>query len=547
MEKRTIIAILLIFVIYWVSSQFLWRPAVVEQEVGQNVERAHEQSTTAAIPVTRERPTFAEPEVYDSQFFGSLATIVNDRIILENDSVSVSFTNRGALINQITLRNFYLLDKRTPVTLIPDEQAILQVHFQNHVLASVNEVIFDYEIERRGDAQRLTFSIDNPETGFVFRKIFTLGSGHSLGFYIEGENIPFFESYNVSMRSGINITEDSRAAVRGIGDQFRFIAQVDREGVSVTQSRLGRGEQTFSGRVNWAAVKSKYFVMSLIPESRIMTQSVRAQRVSETLGFELFINYNSRQSSIRDRYELYLGPVNHDLLRSFNIGKENIAESGMRWLRPLSRVFRFYIVFLYRFIPNYGLVIMFFAFTLKILLSPLTKKSLTAGRKMQKIQPLMREIQAKYKNDPKKQQEELKRVYAEHKVNPLGGCLPILLQMPIFFALYPVLHTSIEFRQATFFGWLTDLSEPDPYWILPILMGCFMFLQQRMMQQKQDTSNMDEKQLAMVQSQKMMMYILPPFMVFIFSGLPSGLVLYWTTFNIFSIVQQYFLNKKQED
>jgi YidC/Oxa1 family membrane protein insertase len=108
-----------------------------------------------------------------------------------------------------------------------------------------------------------------------------------------------------------------------------------------------------------------------------------------------------------------------------------------------------------------------------------------------------------------------------------------------------VLRSSIEFRQATFVGWLTDLSEPDPYYILPILMGAFMFLQQKMMQTTQDTSNMDEKQLAMVQSQKMMMYLLPPFMVFLFSGFPSGLVLYWTTYNVFSIIMQHFLYKKK--
>jgi YidC/Oxa1 family membrane protein insertase len=171
---------------------------------------------------------------------------------------------------------------------------------------------------------------------------------------------------------------------------------------------------------------------------------------------------------------------------------------------------------------------------------------MTIGKKMQMIQPLMREVQTKYKNDHKKQQEELRKIYSEHKVNPLGGCFPILLQMPVFFALFPILRSSIEFRQANFVGWLADLSEPDPYYILPLLMGVFMFLQQKMMQTKQDTTNMDEKQLAMIQSQKMMMYMMPPFMVFIFSRLPSGLVLYWTTFNVFSIIQLYLMNKKSK-
>jgi YidC/Oxa1 family membrane protein insertase len=241
-----------------------------------------------------------------------------------------------------------------------------------------------------------------------------------------------------------------------------------------------------------------------------------------------------------------LGPVNYDNLIVFGNGMENIAELGWRWLRPLTRIFMFYISFLHGFIPNYGLVIMVFALTLKIILAPLTNKGLTASRKMQKLQPFMREIQTKYKHDVRKQQEELRNLYREHKVSPLGGCLPLLLQMPIFFALFPILRFSIDFRQAYFIGWLSHLSEPVSFCILPILMGIFMFVQQKMMQAKQDLSKMDEKTAAMMQSQKMMMYFMPPFMVFIFRGLPAGLVLYWTTFNIFSIIQQYFLNKKQD-
>ena len=161
----------------------------------------------------------------------------------------------------------------------------------------------------------------------------------------------------------------------------------------------------------------------------------------------------------------------------------------------------------------------------------------------------MREIQQQYKHDPQKMNQELQKLYKEHKINPLGGCLPLLLQMPIFFALYPVLRSSIDLRQAEFFGWITDLSEPDKFWVLPILMGISMFLQQKMTQvtpSPEDLKKMDEKQQAQIQSQKMMMYIMPIFMFFIFKSLPSGLVLYWMVFNVFQIAQQLYKDYKKK-
>jgi YidC/Oxa1 family membrane protein insertase len=180
---------------------------------------------------------------------------------------------------------------------------------------------------------------------------------------------------------------------------------------------------------------------------------------------------------------------------------------------------------------------------LKLVLYPLTHKSFESTTKMQKIQPLLKEVQAKYKHDPKTLNIEMKKLYKEHGVNPMGGCLPMLLQMPVFFALYPILRYSIDLRQASFL-WLPDLSEPDPYLILPIAMAIFMFVQQKLMApSKQSLEEMDEKQKAAMQSQKMMMYVMPVMMFFLFRSFPSGLVLYWTLFNVMSSVQQYFIKK----
>ncbi|HRY83704.1 MAG TPA: YidC/Oxa1 family membrane protein insertase, partial [Candidatus Cloacimonadota bacterium] len=145
---------------------------------------------------------------------------------------------------------------------------------------------------------------------------------------------------------------------------------------------------------------------------------------------------------------------------------------------------------------------------------------------------------------PKLMQSELSKLYKENGASPFSGCLPLLIQMPIFFSLYNVLRYSMDMRNASFVGWLSDLSEPDPYMILPVLMAVFMVLQSMMMRPpKQDPAQMDEKQKAALQSQKMMTYMMPVMMFFIFRGMPSGLVLYWTVFNILSVIQQYYLQK----
>jgi YidC/Oxa1 family membrane protein insertase len=153
-------------------------------------------------------------------------------------------------------------------------------------------------------------------------------------------------------------------------------------------------------------------------------------------------------------------------------------------------------------------------------------------KKLQELQPKMSEIKEKYKKDPQKMQKEMMELYKKHKVNPMGGCLPMVAQIPVFFALYKVLLISIELRGAPFMLWITDLSAKDPYYILPIVMGVSMFVQQKM-----TPSGMDPKQ------QKLML-LMPVIFTFMFMNFASGLVLYWLVNNLLSIIQQFFINRK---
>lgn len=200
---------------------------------------------------------------------------------------------------------------------------------------------------------------------------------------------------------------------------------------------------------------------------------------------------------------------------------------GWLIIQPFSIAFFYTLQFLYQFLRSYGWAIIVFSIIIKILLFPLTRKSMQSMREMQEIQPKIKALQEKLKKDPQRLNQETMKLYKEHGVNPMGGCLPLLLQMPVLFALFNLFRTTIMLRQASFLGVIHDLSAPDAILggvhLLPILMGVTMIFQQRL-------SPQDPKQKAMA-------YFMPIFMVVIFYNLSSGLNLYYFMFNILSIIE----------
>ena len=203
---------------------------------------------------------------------------------------------------------------------------------------------------------------------------------------------------------------------------------------------------------------------------------------------------------------------------------------------PVLRVMRWF----YAFIPNYGVAIILLTIITKVLFFPLTLKSMTSMRAMQTLQPQINALRSKHKSDPQRIQRETMELYREHRVNPLGGCLPMIVQIPVFYALYVALSVSVEMLNAPFicfgqlFGthlWICDLAAQDPTYVLPILMGVSMFVQQKM------TPTMGDPR------QAKMMLLMPVVFTFMFLNLPSGLVLYWTLSNVLQITQQLYMER----
>ena len=295
----------------------------------------------------------------------------------------------------------------------------------------------------------------------------------------------------------------------------------------------------FNGPAEWGAIRTKYFVSALIPRdlSGVRRASLTAKYDSlETYNVSFFVDITNVPN-----FSLYLGPLEYEKIKNLGVGLEQIMDFGWAFIRPISKGVLFVLKSMHEYIPNYGFVLIIFSFLIKIIVYPLTKKSYQSTAAMQVVQPEISALREKYKNNSQKLNQATMKLYKERGVNPLGGCLPMLLQMPLLFALFIVFRTTIELRSEPFIWWIKDLSAPDTIFelpftipifgsqiaVLPILMVISMFIQQKMM-----SGGIQQPQ------QKTMQYFMTGFFYLIFNSFPSGLNLYYTLFNVLTIAQQ---------
>ncbi len=304
---------------------------------------------------------------------------------------------------------------------------------------------------------------------------------------------------------------------------------------------------TYNGALEWGAIRTKYFTLAFLPKD---PNSIRKTIVSglKQDSSEVYNLSMVSRASEKAVFHMYLGPLEYDRIKEVGKGLEGIMDFGWSPVRPISKAVLLTLTKMHEYIPNYGYILVLFSLLIKIVVYPLTKKAYQSTKAMQKIQPELLAIREKYKNNPQKLNQAQMKIYKKRGVNPLGGCLPMLIQMPLLYSLFVVFRTTIELRSEPFVFWIQDLSAPDyvfelPFHIpiygsqvavLPIFMVVSMFLQQKMM----TGGTMQQPQ------QKTMQYIMIPVFFLIFNGFPSGLNLYYTLFNILTILQQKFITDK---
>lgn len=303
------------------------------------------------------------------------------------------------------------------------------------------------------------------------------------------------------------------------------------------------GPITMQGSIEWAGYGGNYFLRGIVPLEGAGTSYVM-QGTEELTGTVLVGNIDTIQPGTEKTYgyKIYYGPKKVELLRELGYNLERSVNFG--WFDIIARPTLWLLNFLYGFVGNYGVAIILVTIMFKAAFWPISQKGMKSMKNMQKLQPKMVKLKEKYKDDPTRMNQEVMNLYKTYRVNPLGGCLPMVLQIPVFFALYKVLLQSIELRHAPFMLWITDLAAPDRLWIgfdipylgglpiLTLLMGASMFIQQKLTPTTADPA------------QAKIMQFLPIIFTFMFLNFASGLVLYWFVNNLLSILQQQLINRE---
>jgi YidC/Oxa1 family membrane protein insertase len=503
--------------------------------------------STSSTPLTPATPAIRIPEI-------ALSTIT-----IENDSVVARITNGPAMIESWRLLGYkeFVADGEAPIELIDADYPVLQTEIRG--IPGANFSGLRYEIVRQGSLE-VVQRAESPAG--ILTRTFRLDE-HGFGFDVELE----FESHRSDpIDAAFEIIWSTQVTDREDFRELSLLAYGEETGVTRTLvpvvgqpaflsflgfgSGIKDGVETVEGRSAWAGFDIQYFAGVIIdpgPKPRLRVQFLPLEeKESAEVRVTLPSLALSQGTSVKESLRGFIGPKTTDALADAGSGLKHSVNRGFSWLEPLTRFFEIALDKLYQFIPNYGFAIIVLTILVRICTAPLMAKQMRSAERMRALQPRIKELQEKYKDDRQKHSEETMKLYREEKVNPIAGCLPLLLQMPVLIGLFYALRSSIGLRHAPFALWITDLSQPAtlfvmpgidfPIRLLPLIMGASMFVQQKMT----PTTGMDPTQA------RMMLIMMPVMMLFISYTFPSGLVLYWTVSNLLGIAQQYWIRKQTQ-
>jgi YidC/Oxa1 family membrane protein insertase len=390
-----------------------------------------------------------------------------------------------------------------------------------------------------GGSRTLTFRYRDP-AGLIFQTAYTFDPS-SYDILARTEVVgPAVDLLVTGMGSGLGYNESSRSEESTVmGYAWNHL----RDGVD--DERLSRvdSERIQEGPHRWAALKSKYFIFALIPGREGSEQYLGGVIARPAEGDDqaaITVTQSLDASGVLD-YRVYLGPQEREVLMAFENDLEEANPYGYRWMRPIVRPVVSVALSILNFLHDvlnvgYGWVLIIFGVMMRVLLFPLNQKAMRAQMRNMAVQPLLKEIQTKYKDQPEKLTKEMKKLYTDHGFNPVAGCLPMLLPFPVLITLFFVFRNTIQLRGESFL-WLPNLAAADPLYILPVLLGLSMFLMQFI-----TVRSMPEPNPQM----KMMMWIMPIMMAAIFFRFASGLNLYYATANLATIPQQLLIAKERQ-
>ncbi len=570
MDKQTTIGFVLIGVVLiiwmWVQTPTPPPPRPLTADSLRSAQPVVKDTVRVERPPVARDTSARNPQDALGSYFSARATGEEKVIVISTDLYTAEISTRGGLIRKWELTGYKTWDGH-PVQLVDfDRGGDFSLLFTSGdgKLVNTRSLYFDarelpWTNYRLSGDQSVVLELSLPiGDGHRIAKRMTFTNGKysfdtEFDFAGMGQAISNFE-YQIVWENGL------RYAERNSVDESNFALAYAYSGGELTEVDAGKNGETakrdINGATDWVATRNKYFALVMMPE-RGASQGAYLEGSRTVMAnsgvkknFALALKMPLTTGSEHTKVTVYLGPLDFDIVKGYGRGLEQIMSLGSAWIiRPISEYVMIPLFqFLHMFIPNYGWVIIVFSIIIKLALQPLTRTSMKSMKRMQALTPLMNEIREKYKDDPNKQNQQIMNLYKEYGVNPAAGCLPMLLQMPILFALYAVFRSSIGLRQSAFMFWIGDLSIPDTVLRLPftiplfgitdvsglaLAMGITMFLQQKM-------TVTDPRQKAMV-------WMMPILMTLMFNSLPSGLNLYYFVFNLLAIGQQVWFNKKTGD
>lgn len=488
--------------------------------------------------------------------FSSFTSGQSQIITIENKLTKIQISTKGAVVSRVELKKYKKWD-HTPVQLINTKKGDLFLKFrtsQNNLI-DTRDLYFttDYKLSdvhlKDKDSVVLLFSLQVDANARIVKKITVYGNGYIFNEEITLVNMEKYipnHGYKLVWDGGIRPQEKNSVDEANSSNAYASL-NGDLEKLDADDD----GEQSSStGLIDYAAIKSKYFAAAIIPnpyKSFDGTVDLDGQKKhfansgqTKVYSMEFRLPYSGGIET--KSFNIFVGPLDYKIAKQYQL--QGLVDLGWKYgIRQIGEYFMLPIFnFIHKFINNYGISIIIFAFLIKLLLYPLSIGQMRSAHKMKLVTPIVNEVREKFKDDMTKQQQEVMKVYSEYGINPAGGCLPLLLQMPILYALWSVLRSAIDLRQAPFAFWINDLSTPDTIIHfgfslmgisslsgLALLMGATLFIQQ--------------KQTITDPRQKSMVYIMPVMLTLLFNSLPSGLNLYYFTFNLVSIAMQVYVNK----
>jgi YidC/Oxa1 family membrane protein insertase len=539
MEKRTIIALVLtVIILFFFQYYFSPKEQPKQPQAAGEVQTKEKPQAKDAELKTGEKTAKSEATPAPAKKPGKAPVRVEKRdpknVFVETPYLKVVLTDLGGGLRSVQLKQYKETVKGPQnKEVIEDVKPLIYIP---KISWSVNNQTVDDRTYFKPDRESITVK-DKPETltfagtledGKKVRKVYTF----------------YPDNYLIDMKTECEAPDTGKIAIdfAVISDKkessYVFKGPFVYNGKKLEQIEKIEKTMDFNKNYTYAGFDDGFFAFIWIPQE----DSKPPLTIYKTENSTPVVRLSPDKGTVSGK--LFFGPKQTDILKSLNVGAEKIIDFG--WFDIIAKPLILFMNITYRFTHNYGIDIIILTILIKILFYPLSVKSFKSMKEMQKLQPQVMKLKEKYKNDKQKLNQEMMGLYKTRGVNPMGGCLPMVIQIPVFFALYKALSGAIELRHAHFIWWINDLSAPEdlfsfvipgigftvPIRILPLIMGITQVIQQKMTPTTADPL------------QEKMMLFMPIFFTFLFWGFPAGLVLYWLVNNVISIGQQYYINKK---